>query len=228
MGIKPYECHICGSVFTRQHSLNYHLLIHSNKTRFTCDDCGRKFRHPSHFKEHQRRHTGEAPFECSDCMVRFKTRNTYKRHLKTRHGKVLTQSGGIIILSEEEFCRVRTSPRSLQSKVSPTTSSDKENSRRVRGKIANILRRGKQNKKSETKLLPSDGKDDDYVPRINISKISNTVNFCTAEELIIPENNFLSDDAAVVPHTQQALAVLGSIPTAVMLVPADSFTKCST
>ncbi|KAJ1523673.1 hypothetical protein ONE63_001513 [Megalurothrips usitatus] len=111
-GIKPYECRICRAAFTRQHSLNYHMLIHSNQTRFTCHDCGRKFRHPSHFKEHRRRHTGESPFECSDCLLRFKTRNTYKRHLKTRHGKVLTTSGGLIILSEEEFKRVRTMPRS--------------------------------------------------------------------------------------------------------------------
>jgi len=47
--------------------------------------------------------------------LRFKTRNTYKRHLKTRHGKVLTTSGGLIILSEEEFRRVRTLPRSPHS-----------------------------------------------------------------------------------------------------------------
>lgn len=114
-GIKPYECRLCRSVFTRQHSLNYHMLIHTNQTRFTCGDCGRKFRHPSHFKEHRRRHTGESPYECSDCMLRFKTRNTYKRHLKTRHGKVLTTSGGLIVLSEEEFKSVRTSPRSIDS-----------------------------------------------------------------------------------------------------------------
>ncbi|XP_049785447.1 zinc finger protein 107-like isoform X1 [Schistocerca cancellata] len=114
-GIKPYECRLCRSVFTRQHSLNYHMLIHTNQTRFTCGDCGRKFRHPSHFKEHRRRHTGESPYECSDCMLRFKTRNTYKRHLKTRHGKVLTTSGGLIVLSEEEFKSVRTSPRSVDS-----------------------------------------------------------------------------------------------------------------
>lgn len=110
-GIKPYECRICNAVFTRQHSLNYHMLIHTNQTRFTCQDCGRKFRHPSHFKEHRRRHTGESPFECSDCLMRFKTRNTYKRHLRTRHGKVLTTSGGLIILSEDEFQMVRTVPR---------------------------------------------------------------------------------------------------------------------
>ena len=41
----PYECHVCRAVFTRQHSLNYHLLIHQNETRFTCNDCGRKFRY---------------------------------------------------------------------------------------------------------------------------------------------------------------------------------------
>ncbi|XP_034232622.1 uncharacterized protein LOC117640315 isoform X2 [Thrips palmi] len=136
-GIKPYECRICRAAFTRQHSLNYHMLIHSNQTRFTCHDCGRKFRHPSHFKEHRRRHTGESPFECSDCLLRFKTRNTYKRHLKTRHGKVLTTSGGLIILSEEEFKRVRTMPRSplshqssrsgsLPGKVAADAESDEE------------------------------------------------------------------------------------------------------
>ncbi|ROT77132.1 putative zinc finger protein [Penaeus vannamei] len=106
-GIRPYECRICEAVFTRQHSLNYHMLIHTNQTRFTCVDCGRKFRHPSHFKEHRRRHTGESPYECSDCLMRFKTRNTYKRHLRTRHGKLLTTQGAIIILSQEEADRMK-------------------------------------------------------------------------------------------------------------------------
>ncbi|RZF44999.1 hypothetical protein LSTR_LSTR001960 [Laodelphax striatellus] len=135
-GIKPYECPLCKSVFTRQHSLNYHILIHLNQTRFTCEVCGRKFRHPSHFKEHQRRHTGESPFQCDDCSLRFKTRNTYKRHLKTRHGKVLTQTGGITLLSEEEFKRVRTHPRQRQGgqgarESPPAVDLDKENSRRL-------------------------------------------------------------------------------------------------
>ncbi|CAB0030066.1 unnamed protein product [Trichogramma brassicae] len=69
-GIKPYECRICKAVFTRRHSLKYHMLIHQNQTRFTCADCGKKFRHPSHFREHRRRHTGEAPFGCEDCGQR--------------------------------------------------------------------------------------------------------------------------------------------------------------
>ncbi|XP_012148828.2 uncharacterized protein LOC100881441 isoform X1 [Megachile rotundata] len=110
-GIKPYECRICRAVFTRRHSLKYHMLIHQNQTRFTCGDCGKKFRHPSHFREHRRRHTGEAPFGCDDCGQRFKTRNTYKRHLKTRHGKVLTTTGELLHLSEEDFQKVRTNRR---------------------------------------------------------------------------------------------------------------------
>lgn len=40
--------------------------------------------------------------------IRFKTRNTYKRHLKTRHGKVLTTTGELLYLSEEDFRKVRT------------------------------------------------------------------------------------------------------------------------
>ncbi|XP_069114977.1 uncharacterized protein [Argopecten irradians] len=107
--LSPFVCLICNTTFTRQHSLNYHMLIHNNQSRFTCKDCGRKFRHPSHFKEHLRRHTGETPFVCTDCPQKFKTRNTYKRHLKTRHGKLLT-AAGIHVLSIEEFAKIRTKP----------------------------------------------------------------------------------------------------------------------
>ncbi|OXU17746.1 hypothetical protein TSAR_006670 [Trichomalopsis sarcophagae] len=123
-GIKPYECRICRAVFTRRHSLKYHMLIHQNQTRFTCADCGKKFRHPSHFREHRRRHTGEAPFGCEDCGQRFKTRNTYKRHLKTRHGKVLTITGELLHLSEEDSKKVRTKNRRKKQDVSESMISE--------------------------------------------------------------------------------------------------------
>lgn len=93
------------------------MLIHANLSRFTCPDCHRQFRHPSHYKEHRRRHTGEAPYECSDCMQRFRTRNSYKRHLMTRHGKLLTSTGGLIILPEEEFNKVRCKPRPVRGRA---------------------------------------------------------------------------------------------------------------
>ncbi|XP_011504156.1 PREDICTED: uncharacterized protein LOC105367222 isoform X2 [Ceratosolen solmsi marchali] len=123
-GIKPYECRICRAVFTRRHSLKYHMLIHQNQTRFTCADCGKKFRHPSHFREHRRRHTGEAPFGCDDCGQRFKTRNTYKRHLKTRHGKVLTITGELLHLSEEDSKKVRTKNRRKKQDICENVSNE--------------------------------------------------------------------------------------------------------
>ncbi|KAG8228431.1 hypothetical protein J437_LFUL003908 [Ladona fulva] len=129
-GIKPYECRLCRSVFTRQHSLNYHMLIHSNQTRFTCSDCGRKFRHPSHFKEHRRRHTGESPYE-------FKTRNTYKRHMRTHHGKMLTPSGELLVLSDDEFKQVRALPR-ISAKPAARIISKGKNSDSVHSKTAQI------------------------------------------------------------------------------------------
>jgi len=48
-------------------------------------------------------------------MQRFRTRNSYKRHLMTRHGKLLTSTGGLIILPEEEFNKVRCKPRPMRS-----------------------------------------------------------------------------------------------------------------
>lgn len=47
-------------------------------------------------------------------MQRFRTRNSYKRHLMTRHGKLLTSTGGLIILPEEEFNKVRCKPRPIR------------------------------------------------------------------------------------------------------------------
>jgi len=50
-------------------------------------------------------------------MQRFRTRNSYKRHLMTRHGKLLTSTGGLIILPEEEFNKVRCKPRPVRGRA---------------------------------------------------------------------------------------------------------------
>ena len=66
-------------------------------------------------------------------ISRFKTRNTYKRHLKTRHGKVLTTSGELLHLSEEDFQKVRTSRKkkpdpSIENIISPAAILQYDNS----------------------------------------------------------------------------------------------------
>ncbi|XP_071447360.1 uncharacterized protein [Hetaerina americana] len=188
-GIKPYECRLCRSVFTRQHSLNYHMLIHSNQTRFTCSDCGRKFRHPSHFKEHRRRHTGESPYECSDCMYRFKTRNTYKRHMRTHHGKMLTPSGELLVLSDDEFKQVRALPRHVSSKTTARILSKSRNSDCTR---SNAMQGGER----------SNGEDDEMEYISQESDISSDVNsdsnspdeLCGEERGSNKENNNMEVD----------------------------------
>ena len=77
-GIKPFACFICSETFTRQHSLNYHMLIHNNQNRFTCKDCGRKFRHPSHFKVSRL---------ASRSMVSFKGSNLVSRSIILHQGQ---------------------------------------------------------------------------------------------------------------------------------------------
>ncbi|XP_037087716.1 zinc finger protein 432-like [Pollicipes pollicipes] len=102
LGIKEFTCDLCQKSFTRKMSLDYHMLIHAHKTRFRCDSCGHEFRHKSHFTEHLRRHTGETPYVCSECGQGFKAKNSYRRHLESKHGQRLTQTGNIVILSDDE------------------------------------------------------------------------------------------------------------------------------
>ena len=40
-GLRPFECSLCGATFTRQHSLNYHLMTHANQTRFSQNEKGK-------------------------------------------------------------------------------------------------------------------------------------------------------------------------------------------
>lgn len=132
----------------------------------------------------------------SVAFFRFKTRNTYKRHLKTRHGKVLTQSGGIIILSEEEFLRVRTAPRCLQARVS----NDKENNRRP-----GFVKRNKP-RKAEV-----NGEEEEFVQKYSLSG-----NWST--NLLEPELESSQEEV----QTVTVLQAPTSGPTTVMLLSVDN------
>lgn len=101
--------------------------------------------------------------------LRFKTRNTYKRHLKTRHGKVLTTSGGLIILSEEEFRRVRTLPRSPHStaaaQVKQEIHTGKKRSRKAKGRF----KVGGNRRRLETCDLMNEEDEEDIAEEIGLS-----------------------------------------------------------
>jgi len=95
-GLRPFECGLCGATFTRQHSLNYHLMTHANQTRFTCPHCNRKFRHPTHFKEHVKKHGEVVQFVCQFCNASLSTQSQYRKHLKSRHNKTIDIMGNVI------------------------------------------------------------------------------------------------------------------------------------
>ncbi|XP_043233688.1 zinc finger protein Gfi-1-like [Amphibalanus amphitrite] len=135
LGIKDFSCKLCHKSFTRKTSLDCHMLIHEHKTRFRCSTCGHEFRQKSHYTEHLRRHTGETPYMCSVCGRGFKAKNSYRRHLESKHGQRLTNSGNIVILSDDEHRRLlershqenrsrrpRARPRSDDSQAPPSPS----------------------------------------------------------------------------------------------------------
>ena len=87
-GQRPFKCDQCQATFTRQHSLNYHVLTHEETMRFTCPQlkCNRKFRHHSHFKEHvTKKHGDVAKYDCPFCDSVFLSLKQYQKHLKSKH-----------------------------------------------------------------------------------------------------------------------------------------------
>lgn len=137
---------------------------------------------------------------------------------------MLTQSGGIIILSDEEFRRVRTSPRSPQTRIVPP-SNDKENNRRIRGKVANILRRGKSKKNDIIDDDVEEEKTEKCIPTITHWNSENVVlRDVDSSDVIFEET---TEDSIM--DTSESIVNLEygefeeNIPTTVMLVATATF-----
>lgn len=81
-GLKKYPCPQCSQMFTRQHNLKSHLLIHSQEKKFTCKTCSSKFRRIHDLKRHLKLHTGERPYLCQKCGRRFARGDALIRHTK--------------------------------------------------------------------------------------------------------------------------------------------------
>ena len=108
LGLKPYRCNLCPLSFTRNSSLAYHNLCHTNQYLFNCDICQQGFRHRGHFKQHMDKHEN-ATRHCPECKVPFtqKTANAYKKHLKDEHGKAVGEDGTLVTLTEEVFAKIQ-------------------------------------------------------------------------------------------------------------------------
>lgn len=83
---KKHECHVCKTVFTRQHNLKSHMLTHENSKPFQCDKCDMRFRRLHDLKRHSKLHTGEKPHVCPKCDRKFARGDALARHSKGAGG----------------------------------------------------------------------------------------------------------------------------------------------
>ncbi|KAF4525929.1 hypothetical protein B566_EDAN014692 [Ephemera danica] len=86
LGVKEYECEVCGRQFTRRDGLQKHLTcFHGNEK--PCNQCGAKFVQRSQLTVHLRTHTGEKPYECRDCGRCFAHSTALKLHMRRHTGE---------------------------------------------------------------------------------------------------------------------------------------------
>ena len=66
--IAEFPCPLCDVPFTRQNSLEYHMLCHFKIQLFECHVCHEEFRHQQHFKTHLGRRHGISSREAAEAV----------------------------------------------------------------------------------------------------------------------------------------------------------------
>jgi KRAB domain-containing zinc finger protein len=66
-GDHPYNCNLCGKLFTQQGALKVHQMIHSGERPFACEICFQSFRTWGCLRIHQGLHSGEQLHTCDLC-----------------------------------------------------------------------------------------------------------------------------------------------------------------
>ena len=62
-----FKCTLCDKIFLTEHSLIFHMRLHSSERPYKCKECGNKFKSNEILKKHSTIHTNEKLFECNVC-----------------------------------------------------------------------------------------------------------------------------------------------------------------
>lgn len=85
LGIKPYDCKVCGWTFAQTSDLIKHMRKHTGERPYTCQTCGLGFSQNRNLKNHMKMHT-EAPSQCIFCKKVFLLETSLTQHLKKHEG----------------------------------------------------------------------------------------------------------------------------------------------
>lgn len=84
---KLFNCKLCKKIFLRPHSIELHMLTHSQNCEFKCDICGEQFRRKEGLKMHmQAKHSQETAFQCKVCSEKFYKKFTFVTHMRRHTG----------------------------------------------------------------------------------------------------------------------------------------------
>uniref|UniRef100_A0A1B0EXM9 Uncharacterized protein n=1 Tax=Phlebotomus papatasi TaxID=29031 RepID=A0A1B0EXM9_PHLPP len=79
-GVKRFYCDICNTRFTQKHSLQTHMMRHTNERPFQCLVCKKGFRRKHILQMHMNCHTGDTPYRCKKCNLGFRTTTALRNH----------------------------------------------------------------------------------------------------------------------------------------------------
>lgn len=84
---QDHVCDLCGSRFTRHHSLKKHVQhVHEGVRPFPCSLCTLKFANGNQLVRHMHTHTGEKPYKCELCPQAYAQTNDLVKHVARSHG----------------------------------------------------------------------------------------------------------------------------------------------
>lgn len=85
LGIKPYECNVCGWKFAQSSDLTKHMRKHTGERPYTCSYCDHGFAQKRNLQNHMKMHV-RPPSVCPYCDKKFLLETSLTQHLKRHEG----------------------------------------------------------------------------------------------------------------------------------------------